>query len=204
MKSKPKASRKSRTAGELNPRQRLFVSEYSIDQDGQAAAIRAGYSAGRAKITAGQLLDDPGIAAAIANGMKEREGGPDMTVAAILHGLQQITEANIIDFLSEVTEGPNKGLLQVDPGKASRDQWAAVREFIQEDIPGRGRRTRIKLYDKTRAIELLGKHKAMWTNKTQVEHSGKVEIEHAARELDAFLFEAASTVAAGSASRATH
>jgi phage terminase small subunit len=201
MKSKPKASRKSRTAGELNPRQRLFVQEYLVDQDGQAAAIRAGYAHSRAKITASQLLADPRIAAAIAEGVREREARAEITADRILYRLDVVADANMLDFLSVETEGPNKGQIRVDPMKASREQWRAVKEFIQEDIPGRGRRTRIKLHDQTRANELLGKNTGLFVNRTQVEHTGKVEIENAARELESAILQASASAPAGSNSR---
>lgn len=40
----------------LNPKQKRFVDEYLVDLNGAAAAVRAGYSPGCAKVTASRLL----------------------------------------------------------------------------------------------------------------------------------------------------
>jgi phage terminase small subunit len=50
----------------MSPKQRAFVSEYVIDSNGSAAAIRAGYSVATAKQQASQMLALPEVAAAIA------------------------------------------------------------------------------------------------------------------------------------------
>ena len=47
-------------------KQRRFVEEYPVDQNGAAAAVRAGYSASRAKQTAWRLLRKPAVQEALA------------------------------------------------------------------------------------------------------------------------------------------
>ena len=48
----------------LPPRQQHFVAEYLVDQNGKAAAIRAGYSPRSAQVKASRMLDKPQVAAA--------------------------------------------------------------------------------------------------------------------------------------------
>jgi len=50
----------------VNSRQKAFAREYAVDHNGSAAAIRAGYSSGRAKHTARELLLRPDVADEIA------------------------------------------------------------------------------------------------------------------------------------------
>ncbi len=50
----------------MNSRQRAFALEYAVDHNGAAAAVRAGYSPGRAKQTAGDLLAKPDVLDAVA------------------------------------------------------------------------------------------------------------------------------------------
>lgn len=50
----------------LTARQQRFVAEYAVDLNGTQAAIRAGYSPVRAKVTASELLDKPEIAEMVA------------------------------------------------------------------------------------------------------------------------------------------
>jgi hypothetical protein len=49
----------------LTVRQRRFVEEYVVDFDGAAAVVRAGYDSGRPKQLAYEMLQHPGIRAAI-------------------------------------------------------------------------------------------------------------------------------------------
>ena len=50
----------------MNKRQLAFAREYVVDGNGSAAAIRAGYSVGRARHTASELLNRPDVAAELA------------------------------------------------------------------------------------------------------------------------------------------
>ncbi len=50
---------------ELSAKQRRFIEEYSLDHNGAGAAVRAGYSAQSARITASRLLTKANIKAAL-------------------------------------------------------------------------------------------------------------------------------------------
>jgi phage terminase small subunit len=50
---------------DLTPKQQRFVAEYLIDSNATQAAIRAGYSAASAKVTASRLLTKANIRAAV-------------------------------------------------------------------------------------------------------------------------------------------
>lgn len=65
----------------------------------------------------------------------------------------------------------------VDFSATTRDQMAAVAEITEDTTGGSGDgerkvvlRTKVKLYDKIKALELLGKHLKLYTEK--IEHSG--------------------------------
>jgi phage terminase small subunit len=47
----------------LTPKQAKFVAEYLVDGNGSAAAVRAGYGAIGAKVTACRLLTNPNLRA---------------------------------------------------------------------------------------------------------------------------------------------
>jgi len=49
----------------ISGRHKRFAEEYCVDQNGTQAAIRAGYSAGSARVTASRLLTNANIRAAI-------------------------------------------------------------------------------------------------------------------------------------------
>ena len=52
----------------LSPKRQRFVDEYAADTNGTQAAIRAGYAAGSAAVTASRLLRDAKVQQAIAAG----------------------------------------------------------------------------------------------------------------------------------------
>ena len=58
--------------GRLRPKQARFVQEYLIDLNGTHAAIRAGYAAPSAEVTASQLLRFPKVAAAVDKALAAR------------------------------------------------------------------------------------------------------------------------------------
>jgi phage terminase small subunit len=49
----------------LSPKQARFVEEYAIDHNGAGAAVRAGYAARSARVTASQLLAKPNVRGAV-------------------------------------------------------------------------------------------------------------------------------------------
>ncbi len=71
-------------------RQARFVASYLIDLDGQAAAIRVGYSKRSAKQIASALLAKPEIAAAVAAGNAVIIGKAELTAERVLGELEMI------------------------------------------------------------------------------------------------------------------
>ena len=64
----------------MNKRQLAFVREYVVDGNGSAAAVQAGYSVGRAKQTASELLKRPDVVAELGRlGAGLVEGGGSVT-----------------------------------------------------------------------------------------------------------------------------
>ena len=50
----------------MTPKQMRFIEEYSLDHNGAAAAVRAGYAPGSAKVTASRLLTKANVREALA------------------------------------------------------------------------------------------------------------------------------------------
>jgi phage terminase small subunit len=73
----------------MKPKQQRFVDEYLIDQNGKAAAIRAGYSVRRAQPTACDLLKLPDVAAAVAEGLAKLADRNGLSADWVLSELQE-------------------------------------------------------------------------------------------------------------------
>ena len=90
----------------LNARQQRFVDEYLVDLNATAAAIRAGYSQKTAGSIGQENLKKPEIAAAIKEGMRDREERTEITQDLVVqeaYKLYRLCSRKIpkIDFTGE-------------------------------------------------------------------------------------------------------
>jgi phage terminase small subunit len=80
--------------GELSPRKLRFIQEYLIDLNGKQAAIRSGYGANRAEVTASELLADGKVSEAIKRAQDARAVESKITAKAVLDDLWMIAQAD--------------------------------------------------------------------------------------------------------------
>lgn len=141
--------------GKLNERQRLFVDEYIVDMNATQAAIRAGYSKRTARSQGQRLLTNVDIQNAIQKRMDEKTEKLIMKQDEILVRLSEQARREAIDFQVVLTEKPkvddNGNFLGIEKKP----------EIVQ--VPTQNK-------DAIKAMELLGKRYAMWTEKQQVEN----------------------------------
>jgi phage terminase small subunit len=118
------------------------------------------------------------FAARIAELGEQAAQGAVMTAQEALEELTRIARANMQDYMRI---GPD-GDPVLDYSKLTRDQAAALQEVtVDTYTDGRGddarevKRIKFKLADKLRALELIGKHNALFTEKHLVEFGGVAE-----------------------------
>ena len=151
----------------LTAKRLAFAREYVKDSNGTQAAIRAGFSVKSAKCIASQLLRDPLVCGEVLRRTRAISVKTDVTAEKVLRELAKVGFANLADMVrvevrrlgkAEMTE------LRILPTDVlTPDQRAAIAE-ISETENG----IRIKLHDKTKALELLGKYLALFTDRTEV------------------------------------
>ena len=148
---------------ELNARQKRFVDEYMIDLNATQAAIRAGYSKKTAYSMGQRLLKNVEVQAEIERRRKALEVRSGVTQERVLQELAAVAFSDAGDF-AQVTRvklpGTNimvKGVSVVETRKLSAAQRAAIAGIKQ----GRNG-VEVKLLDKLRALELIGKHLGMF------------------------------------------
>ena len=144
---------------ELTDRQTAFCGEFLIDMIGTRAAIRAGYSAHRADAAASRLLRDERINAEIARRMHERNEKVGVDSQWVLRRLVELAD---VDLAGLVNEGGSIKELSEMPTDLKR----LIAGFdVSEEFQGHGSdrekigyTKKIRLSDRLRVLELIGKH----------------------------------------------
>ncbi len=148
----------------LTPKQARFVEEYLVDLNGAAAAVRAGYSPHTARSLANRLLTYVDVQAAIAEAVKRRSERTEVTQDRVLLDLARIS---FFDARRLFDEGGNL----LTPDAWPDEVAAAVASFeVTTSQNQDGQQTtlkKVRLWDKPRNLELLGKHLRMFVERQE-------------------------------------
>lgn len=162
----------------LTPKQQRFVEEYLIDLNATQAAIRAGYSEKTAKVIAAQNLSKLNVQEAIEEAQNKRTEQTQIDAAYVLRRLVEIDQMDVLDIMDD-----NYCLKPIGDWPKIWRQYISNIENLEEfegfgeDRTQTGWLKKIKWPDKTKNLELLGKHVSVGAFKDKVEHSGKLEIQ---------------------------
>lgn len=146
---------------DISAQQRMFVDHYCVDFNATEAAIKAGYSPKSAMSLGCQLLKNPKVQAAIEERLEDYGNQNAVLKARILRELSAIAFSNITDYMSF----RDSGTTIRNSDELTRIQTAAiakVREHITVNSFGENRNFSFELHDKTKTLELLGKHVGMF------------------------------------------
>lgn len=158
----------------LNAKQARFVEEYLIDLNATQAAIRAGYSEKTAGQQGFELLKKPEIEAALAEAQAERSKRTQIDADWVLTRLASEATADLADIVDEtgairpIADWPliwRQGLV------AGID----VQENMVEGVKV-GETVKLKLSDRIKRIELIGKHVNVQAFRDQVHSTGAVTL----------------------------
>jgi phage terminase small subunit len=150
----------------LTPKQQKFVAEYLIDLNATQAAIRAGYSARTARNIANELLTKPHIQAELQKRRGKIEKKLEISQEAVISELAAIIQANGADYAKIVSTKDYTHVEFTPTDELSPDKLKAIAS-IKESQNG----MEVKLQDKLRAIELLGKFLG-WFEKSDSSDNG--------------------------------
>lgn len=155
----------------LTPKQEAFVAEYLVDLNATQAAIRAGYSEKTAYSMGQRLLKNVEVAAAIAEAQAKRAERTEITQDRVLIELAKI---GFSDLRKAMT---HEGAL-LNPGEWDDDTAGAISSL--EVVVTQGNETdengqrvpqhvhKIKTWDKLAALDKIGKHLGMFTEKLKI------------------------------------
>ena len=158
---------KRRAVFGITKKQKRFCEEYLIDLNATQAAIRAGYSPDTAGAIGAENLTKPEIQKHIARAMAERSRRTGVTADRVVMELAKVAFVNAGDVIDadDATLNPD-----ATPEDLAAIQSIKVKTFGDDSVE-----REIRLADKLKALELLGKHLGMFKDK--VELSGSLETE---------------------------
>ena len=146
----------------MTEKQKIFANEYLIDLNA-TRAYRIAYPSVKkeeaAAVNGSKLLRNTKVAAYIQERMKERQKRTEITQDRVLEELAAIAFAKATDY-AEVKEGQ---VIIKDTANMDEQQVRAI-AGIKEGKYG----IELKLNDKEKALELLGRHLGMFKDKLEV------------------------------------
>lgn len=155
----------------LSPKQQLFADEYLIDLNATQAAIRAGYSPKTADVKGSQLLGIVKVRTYIDQKMAERSRRTGINQDRVLQELAKIAFIKATDLIdpkdASVLENASDDDLAVIQSIKVKESWGEKGSSVEREI---------KLADKTRSLEMLGRHLGMFNDKLDVNAVQKVVI----------------------------
>lgn len=154
----------------MTPRQSKFIAEYLLDLNATAAARRAGYSAKDADVQGPRLLGNVGVKAEIDAALKRRAERVEVKADDILRELLRLAMVDLGGAYDKDGRLLPVHEMPVDVRRAI----AGIKVFEEFEGTGQarvkvGEVREVKFWDKTKGLELLGKHLKLFTEK--IEHS---------------------------------
>jgi len=161
----------------MTEKQKRFCDEYLIDLNATQAAIRAGYSSRSADKIGSQLLGKTRVQEKIRESQAELRERNGITQDSVVKELANIGFANCAGFVSvETKEGLVNGRVVyyntvtiVETNKLTNEKQAAL-AGIKQGANG----VEVKLHDKVRALELLGRHLGIFNDSIDI--NGKLNL----------------------------
>lgn len=158
----------------LTAKEARFVREYLKDLNATQAAIRAGYRAHTAKQAGSRLLSNVDVSAAIDEAKQERNDKLQIDAEWVLKRLRDEAEADLLDLYDD-----NGSILPVEEwpliwrqGLVTEVKTEELYEGEGEDRINVGRVVTMKVSDRIKRIELIGKHVKVNAFQDQVEVKG--------------------------------
>ena len=147
----------------LSAKRQRFVDEYCIDFNGTQAAIRAGYSANSANIQAARLLTNDNIKKALDEKRLEIAEESKLKVSDVIDELRKIAFSDITQVVSFSAAKAKV--------KSSRKLSEDAKKTIASVSQTQNGLT-VKLHDKVKALELLGRYLNIFTDRVEVDGCG--------------------------------
>ncbi len=166
----------------MTEKQKIFADEYLIDLNATRAYLVAYPRVKNENIAAvngSKLLRNTKVASYIQERMQERQQRTEVTQDMVIQELAAIAFSNATDYVEIKRNGPSAMVLIKATDMLSDEQCRAI-AGIKEGANG----IEVKLNDKEKALELLGRHLGMWNDKLNLKVPA---IDDAVKEMEAYF-----------------
>lgn len=160
---------------DFTDKERLFCYEYPLDKNATKAAIRAGYSERSASKIGWEILQKDKIRIRIDEMMEATFEKLELNRENIIQELLTLAMSDIGEMFNQ--DGSLRALHEIPA--STRRAISAI--DVEELFEGRGDEReqigytkKLRLWDKPKSLELLGKHLKMWTDKVELNDRPKV------------------------------
>ena len=174
----------------LTPKQERFCEEYIVDLNATQAAIRTGYSQYSAKEIGYENLTKLHIQKKIRDLADKRSERTGITADSVLKEIARCAFLDPRKFFNK--GGQLKDMIDLDPDVAAAARMDISVTKINEKI---AKTAKIRFVDKKGALELLGKHLMLFTDRietpeTTMSHKFQIDTSNMSnRELEEFINE---------------
>jgi phage terminase small subunit len=159
----------------LTSKQTRFVAEYLIDLNATKAAERTGYSLKTAYAQGQRLLKVAEIATAVSAGKAKQLDKAELSAVRVLEELRRLAFSDV-----RLLFGPDGNLKPIHTLTPEESACISSLEVIIKNAQaGDGHMDtvhKLKVWDKTRSLEMLAKHFGLLVEK--LEHSGQITLLH--------------------------
>lgn len=162
----------------MTKKQKIFADEYLIDLNA-TRAYRVAYPSVKkdetAKSAGSRMLTNVNVAKYISERMQERQQRTEVTQDMVVKELAAIAFARATDYAAVIG-----GAVCIKDTDALSDEQIRAIAGIKEGANG----IEIKLNDKEKALELLGRHLGMWNDKLDIKTPA---IDDSIKEMEAYF-----------------
>ena len=147
----------------LSAKRQRFVDEYCIDFNGTQAAIRAGYSPNSANMQAARLLANDNVRKALDEKRLE------------IAEISKLKTSDVIDELKKIAFSDITQVINFNNSRAKIKSSRKLSEDAKKTIASVSQTQNgltIKMHDKVKALELLGRYLNIFTDRVEVEGCG--------------------------------
>lgn len=154
----------------MTDRQKRFVEEYLIDLNATQAAIRAGYSPQTAKEQGSQNLTKLNIQNAIGKAIAERSKRTGINQDRVIQELAKLAFVKMTDVVD------SNGRIKSNASDDDLSCIEGIKYKSSSSESGSSIEREVKIASKLKALELLGRHLGMFTDKLNLTGETKVTI----------------------------